>query len=204
MVNQAMPQDPGTRHGRPAGAEREPTDIRSYYDRSWAVIVGITDYGGRHDRLPNACNDAKAVARLLRDRYGFEEVYTLYDVEATRDAILAWLRDDLPNRVGERDRLIFFFAGHGATRELAQGGRRGYLIPHDAEPAKYAGYVDMQELSNACGLIPAKHIFIILDCCFSGVAAIASRAGTPSLPERIINDAYLKKITDKRAWQILT
>lgn len=200
-----MPQDQGTRHGRPASAGWEPTDIHAYYDKSWAITVGITDYGGRHGRLPNACNDAKAIALLLRHHCGFEEVYTLCDVDATRDAILTWLRDKLPSQVGPNDRLIFFFAGHGTSRELNQGGsQRGYLIPYDAEQVKYADYIDMQELSNACGLIPAKHVFIIIDCCFSAVAAVASRAGTPSPPEGTINDPYLKRITKKRAWQILT
>ena len=111
-----MTQNQETRHGRPAGAGRKPTHTRSYYDKSWAVVIGINDYGGRHNPLRNARNDAEAIVCLLRDYYSFEVIPPLYDVDATRYAIMTYLRDELPNLVRENDRLIFFFAGHGATR----------------------------------------------------------------------------------------
>ena len=172
---------------------------QAYYDQSWAVVIGINDYQGQHPSLANAKNDAQAVAQILKESYGFEHVVTMYDQEATQDAILNCLRDELPAQVGPNDRVVFFFAGHGTTRE----GRRGYLIPQDAEQSKYADYVDMAELRGACEWIKAKHIFIVLDCCFSGVAAIASRAA-PQLPPRVLTDVYLQRITEQGAWQILT
>ncbi len=190
-----------TRNLALGGAEAPTTKPgpKAYYDQSWAVVIGINDYRSQHPSLANARNDAQAVAQTLKETYGFEHVVTMYDQEATRDAILNWLRDELPAKVGPNDRVVFFFAGHGTTRE----GRRGYLIPQDAEQSKYADYVDMAELRGACEWIKAKHIFIILDCCFSGVAAIASRAA-PQLPPRVLTDVYLQRITEQSAWQILT
>jgi len=172
------------------------------YAKSWALVVGINEYQSRHNRLVNAVNDARAVARVLRDTHGFEEVHTLYDEEATRYAIMSWLRDELPACTHEHDRLIFFFAGHGITQPT-RGGKRGYLVPADAEVGKYGNYIEMRELLFACDTIPAKHIFLILDCCFSGVAAVASRADPPPTPLEV-NDSYLRRITEKHAWQILT
>jgi len=110
---------------------------------------------------------------------------------------MTWLLDELPARVDADDRVMFFFAGHGTTRESAHGEKRGYLIPHDARKDRYADYVDMRELRDACGLIPAKHVFIILDCCFAGVAAVTSR-GKPKT-RQTIDDVYLKKITERPA-----
>lgn len=99
---------------------------------------------------------------------------------------------------GSNDRLIFFFAGHGTTGR----GQLGYIIPQDADKGKYSQYIGMEDLRLVCHEIPAKHIFIILDCCFSGVAALSAKADLQS-PEQI-DDGYLTKATEHKAWQILT
>ena len=67
-----------------------------------------------------------------------------------------------------------------------RGMERGYLIPHDAKPNHSPGYVDMSEVQDACYWINAKHILIVLDCCFSGIAAVAARA-TPGPGPSIID-----------------
>jgi formylglycine-generating enzyme required for sulfatase activity len=143
------------------------------------------------------------MARTLKETYGFQHVRTFFDGEATRDTIMSWLRDELPGQVGSNDRCVFFFAGHGKTRKSGQGDVRGYLIPYGARQDRYADYVDMSELQDACRWIPAKHILIILDCCFSGVAAITARA-VPPAPPQLLNDVFVKRITERPAWQILT
>ncbi len=175
----------------------------TYYAKSWGFVIGINDYGGEHPTLANARNDAAAFAELLRTNYKFDQVFTLYDQEATGSALLEWLRDKLPAQIDKNDRLIIFFAGHGATRESGRGEKRGYLIPHDAQAGKYADYLDMTELRDACGWIRAKHILLVLDCCFSGVAAITARSAPPE-QQRTITDAYLAEITRRSAWQVLT
>lgn len=181
------------------------TSPSALYDQSWAVVIGIDDYGGQFTRLRNAENDARGIALLLKSVYNFQDdhVFILLGTEATRNVIMEWLRDKLPERVGANDRVIFFFAGHGITRESGQNLKRGYLIPYGARRGRYSDYVDMVELQDACSWIPAKHILIILDCCFSGVAAVASR-GEPTVPPREINEYYLQRITERPAWQILT
>jgi hypothetical protein len=185
----------------------------AYYDKSWALSIGINDYGGQHPRLSNAVNDARAIAGILKEGYAFEHVFTLYNQAASRDEILGWLRDKLsghagPDRqsptaqVGPNDRVVLFFAGHGTTQHSTAGNIRGYIIPQDARRGHYGDYIDMAELREACGYIPAKHVLIILDCCFSGVAAIGSKA-VPSPPPMVLTDAYLQRITRRKAWQML-
>lgn len=172
-----------------------------YYDKSWAVVVGINAYADRrHSRLANARNDASGMADLLSKR-GFENVYTLYDSQATRSAMLAWLRDDLPKRTNPNDRVLFFFAGHGVTQRGPNDRQRGYLIPYDGN--NFATYIDMEELRQCCSMIPAKHILVLLDCCFSGVAAVTVRSTLSGSGPRM-DDVYLARITQRRAWQILT
>ncbi len=199
-----MSEDATTRHVRLSETSRNATQLRThYYDKSWGLVIGINDYQEEHPTLANARNDAVAFANLLRANYQFEEVITLYDAEATCDTLMAWLRDRLPSQIGKNDRLVIFFAGHGTTRESGLGEKRGYLIPHDAKAGRYADYIDMSELRDACGWISAKHILLILDCCFSGVAAITARAA-PTAEQRVITDAYLQEITRRSAWQVLT
>ena len=80
-------------------------------DRTVALVVGIDDY--RHiPRLDGAVNDARDVADALRGIGA--EVVTLTDGAATREAILReWRR--LATSVGEGDRLVVTFAGHGSN-----------------------------------------------------------------------------------------
>ena len=61
----------------------------------------------------------------------------------------------------------------------------------------------MEELRQSCSVIRAKHILVLLDCCFSGVAAVTVRS-TLSETAPLMDDVYLARITQRRAWQVLT
>lgn len=65
----------------------------------------------------------------------------LCDEQATQQAILEWLRDNLPVKTGPNDRVVFFFAGHGVTHPRSG---RGYLVPYGARQGKYSDYVDKE------------------------------------------------------------
>jgi DNA-binding beta-propeller fold protein YncE len=175
---------------------------RPLYGASWAVVVGISAYSWPHPPLLNARRDAEAVATLLREEYRFEQVVTLYDEQATHDAILFWLRDELRLKTTADDRVLFYFAGHGTTLAPDEPSRRrGYLIPYGAGD-RTASYIRMEELRDACGDIRAKHILLILDCCFSGILTVMGRAtGVRDAPS---DTAYLRRLTARRSWQVLT
>lgn len=199
-----MSDEQATRNLRLANVELSPMGQHAYYQKSWAVVIGINDYEGRP--LKNARNDAEAFASLLKEKYGFEEVISLLDKDASRENILRYLREDLRDRVGDEDRLIIFFAGHGESQPSKGSGRIGYIIPQDARKDTLIDHIDMDELRKACDRIPAKHILIILDCCFSGVAAITTglRGKNDEKPPKKLNDLYLRKLTEKKAYQIMT
>jgi formylglycine-generating enzyme required for sulfatase activity len=201
-----MPPNNVSRQIQLKSSDISSAQLATYYDKSWALVIGINDYRGEHaphSRLANAVNDAMALANLLENTYAFDHVFCLFDTDATRDAILGWLRDSLPSQVGKNDRVVFFFAGHGTTRASSRGQQYGYLIPQDAKEGRYADYVDMDELRTACDLISAKHILVLLDCCFSGIAAVTVR-GTLSPSPQILDTAYMQRITQRKAWQVLT
>jgi peptidoglycan/xylan/chitin deacetylase (PgdA/CDA1 family)/uncharacterized caspase-like protein len=175
---------------------------RDYYHESWAVIIGINDYQN-WPKLRYCVNDANSVEQTLTNQYGFKKsnIIKLLNKDATRERIVWALGDQLadPNRVKKDDRVFVFFAGHGATRKLPSGKELGYLVPVDAEAeASQAKSISMAQLQEFCELIPAKHLYFVVDSCYSGLAL--TRSGGASAKR----GNYLEEITKRMARQILT
>lgn len=162
-----------------------------FYGKSWAVVIGINEYQSEQYNLEYAVNDAEAVA-VRFEQMGFEEVISITDQQATRENILQLLTDELPQEVGNNDRLVIFYAGHGATGQLLNPAERlngqdrvGFLVPHDAvfnfsivdntipvenyqEFLRTTNFISLDDLRNVADTIRAKHILYILDGCYSG------------------------------------
>lgn len=141
--------------------------------RNVIAVIGIDRY--RHWRaLGNAVSDANGTRSLFL-RLGFEEVTApLLDERATGQAIRTLVTDDL-SMLGDNDRLVLFYAGHGGTRVRSLGGKSiktGYLIPVDAanEPNKVATWIELEDWLRSVSTLPPKHILVILDACYSGIA----------------------------------
>jgi len=180
------------------------TDEKSskLYGDSWAVVIGINNY--QHwPKLKYAVNDARAVAESLQNNLGFDKdhIIQLYDQDATRERIVEVLGYQLADsrRVKPEDRVFIFYAGHGMTRQRANGGDLGYIIPVDAETEKFQNRaISMSAIDDFSSLIAAKHIYYIMDSCYSGLAL--TRSGMSAGQAR----NYLAQITRRRARQILT
>ena len=179
------------------------SDIKkSYYRESWAVIVGINDYQN-WPKLRYCVNDADSVEQMLITQYGFKKsnIIKLLNRDATREKIVWALGDQLADtkKVGKDDRVFVFFAGHGATRRLPSGKELGYIVPVDAEAeVSQSKSISMTQLQEFCELIPAKHLYFVIDSCYSGLAL--TRSGATSSR----NANYLEEITRRMARQILT
>lgn len=172
------------------------------YKNSWAVVIGVNKY--RYwPQLSYAVNDAQGVADMLQRRYGFaqEQIITLFDDQATRENIVDILTNTLadPKKVKPDDRVFVFYAGHGMTRTLPSGRNLGYIIPVDAELDNFSSNsISMTHLQDFSDMIPAKHVYFVMDSCYSGIAL--TRGGG-----RSASDAkYLSEISNRRARQILT
>ena len=64
-----------------------------------------------------------------------------------------------------------FFAGHGTTRKLPSGKALGYLVPVDADLENYQSQaISMTNFQDASDAIPARHLFLVTDACYSGLA----------------------------------
>lgn len=128
--------------------------------------------------LDNAVNDVVRVRGTLEKDFGFvsPDEWVLTNEEASGMAIRA-LVDQLRQELQPTDNLVFFFAGHGAEVVDVVGGqevgRTGYIVPADVSaPVSRAPsqYVEIEDLLEALARLPARHVLVILDSCYSGMA----------------------------------
>lgn len=179
------------------------------YRKMHAVIIGIDKYQNLplDKQLSYAVNDAKGVEKVLRDKYRFDNdnIYTLYNEKATKFEILKILVGEL-SKIDEEDAVFIFFAGHGTTLEVGKNEKRklDYIIPYDGTFKQDEMYrnISLSELKNDVGdVIPAKHLFYVLDSCYSGALLANTRSGGIN-PEH--EYAYLKESTSKPIRQAFT
>jgi hypothetical protein len=141
-------------------------DYAPHYGKSWALVIGI-DAFQTAPPLSTARHGAESVADLLTTRYKFDRVTTLYDEDATQQAILD-AYSDLRYQMEPDDRFVVYMAGHGVgvTGTLRA---EGWLLAHDSDPARHHRMVRMRELVDP-NYTRAKHSLVVLDTCHSGYA----------------------------------
>lgn len=139
-----------------------PAPKKGSLGRFFALVIGNGQY--QHlSRVATAENDAKAMATLLRDSYGFEVTLLL---NAKNAQILSTLYT-LSQNLAENDNLVVFYTGHG-KRDLRN--RRGWWLPVDAVADNDArtNWLPNQEVSDRLALIPARHILVMADASYVG------------------------------------
>jgi uncharacterized caspase-like protein/Flp pilus assembly protein TadD len=203
-------QEDETRHTRPTGTSRQSGKYRPDYESSWAVVIGIDNY--QHARkLSYAVKDAVGMGEILVSRLGFtrdrvlaildpaperqETPYTLVSSDATKAAIEELLYTHLPGKAGNDDRVLIFYAGHGESRKLPNDEERGYLVPANGKPGQWHTCIDLDGVIEAGEFFKAKHIFYLLDSCYSGLATVRSTVK----PTR-----YEADMLTRKARQVLT
>jgi Caspase domain len=166
------------------------------YAKNYAVVIGINQYR-KWPPLEAALNDAQGMQRFL-EKQGYK-IIALLDQEATRNNILKVLGYELPSMVESEDSVLVYFAGHGYTESLRDGGQEGYIVPVDAGTSDcFLSAISMRQLKSITQRIKAKHILFIMDSCYSGLG-FARSAGIS-----VTESQYIKKISSLRAVQMIT
>lgn len=151
-----------------------------------ALLVGI----GRYDtaktgwNVIHGDNDVELLSAMFRD-YGFDDVVTLTNGEATKDAIVSELTA-LADRCHSGDRVYFHFSGHGQPirdDNRDEGMHKKYdesIIPYDAcrdtrrLNGTYRGQYHLID-DELCPLLdavkrrltPDGELFVAVDACYS-------------------------------------
>ena len=133
--------------------------------RNFMLVIGVNDYTD-WPKLNNAKSDAEAFKQVLNERYGFDPANTmeLYDQQVTVKNILDRL-SEIRDRVGADDNLVIYFSGHGFYDKAID---EGYWIPYNARKGEVTDYLPNSTLVKYIKAMNCKHIFLVVDACFSG------------------------------------
>lgn len=173
------------------------------YRRLHAIGIGVSRYADTQYDLDYARTDTEFVIDVLRDEFGFEHASTLFDTDATRAGILGLFENALQT-VDEDDGVVVFYAGHGVTTRDALGVDRGFLIPHDGTPANPLRNLSVTYLRDELlPMIPAKHVFLIIDACYGGLALRDVQAAPrPAAPDATLMNQLTRR--DRVIRQVLS
>ena len=156
-----------------------------------ALVIGIAEYKYL-PRLETAVFDAMAVARVLKEDYGFK-VTTLIDPDHI--TIIDSL-DEYRETLGPDDNLLIYYAGHGWLDEDAD---RGYWLPVDAKPNRRSRWVSNATITDTLKALNAKHVMLVADSCYSGTLVRGV-----DMEERKREGDYWKKMASKWARVAIT
>jgi hypothetical protein len=164
-------QERGVNLGTPAAS--------SYH----ALVIGNNVYQ-QLPKLQTAEVDAKEVEQLLRENYGFRTKLLL---NATRQQIVSALAS-YRRYLAAEDNLVVYYAGHGIND--AEAGR-AYWLPIDATRDDNSNWISADDITAATKTIPAKHVLIISDSCYSGSL---TRGIGEMLPRPSEREQFLRKM----------
>lgn len=168
---------------------------KSEYQEKFAFIIGINNYKNTNS-LEYAENDAKSIKDILINEYDYkqENITLLLGKDATKENILNYYSKYI-NKTCHNDSLIFYYAGHGETYMGIQGNE-GFLVPYDGTQENWNTLIGWKEIIEKGNLIKAKHIFYVIDACYSGLVLSRGPAFASS--------RFLTDILSRPARQVLT
>ena len=150
------------------------------FSKSHALIVGISDFDAYSD-LPTA-NDPVRMRAYLIEEAGFDVVITLTGQNVTKARIAELMVDDFPDSVGPDDRFLFYWSGHGVTRQRGDAAF-GFLPLANSRPDRNSSMIAMADLARWDQFLQAKQVLYLLDSCFSGLAGVAPQSDLRRLNE---------------------
>ena len=139
--------------------------------KSYALVIGISAYSNGIAPLQYTKNDPIRMRDFLLDEEGFDYVHVLTEEKATFRRIRQLMEDELPALIGENDRFLFYWSGHGIDFKDGTGRARGYLPLATSGPRQRSSMVSMAQLDAWDDFINVRHALYLLDACASGLAS---------------------------------
>jgi formylglycine-generating enzyme required for sulfatase activity len=158
-----------------------------------ALVIGINDY--KDSKIPDlktAVNDARSVADLLKTIYGFTDLTLLVNSQADGSSIQKALRR-LATKSKKDDSVLIYYAGHGDLDKITKDG---WWIPYNAKASDPFTYIGNTVIQNIVKAIPARHVLVVSDSCFSGTLFGDAR----NLPSVIDDKYYATLFKEKSRW----
>lgn len=140
----------------------------------WALLVGISTYQNSNNiaSLKFPASDAAAIGDALKDptlgAVPADHILLLTNEQATAANIKGAVDTFFRPNVKPGDTIIVFLAGHGIAKGVGAAAK-GYLLPYDVRglttAALDASAVNLRDLSNALGALPASQFIAFVDAC---------------------------------------
>ncbi len=166
------------------------------FGRYHALVIGNETYT-YWDVLETPENDARTVAKLLEEKYGFKVELLL---DATRNDLLKAF-NIYRAKLSEKDNLLVYYAGHG---HLDEKNRRGYWVPIDGELSSDIAWIPAFRVTDILSAADAKHVLVVADSCYSGILTRSSVARLEAGASAAARQHFLKVVAQKRARLVLT
>jgi len=132
--------------------------------QDYALFFAVDKYAKMKPDLNNPVQNARDLARVLDDDYGFQsevvENPTLVIIEKKLEEYKRKFRESHSDQKGQ---LLLFFSGHGLQR-----GRNGYFVPADGDPdIIHRTGVEYDWLRDKIDDFACQHILVTIDACHS-------------------------------------
>lgn len=174
------------------------------FENSYALVVGVDDYASLGlPRLSNAESDAAAVARYFGAQH-YQVTQLIGPQAATKKNVAEAVRA-IAGKVTDRDRFVFFFAGHGKAKRT-EGVDVAYLVlPGGRDRNDAASLIstgDIVDYSRA--LDKARHQLFIFDSCYAGLMGQFQTRAAGDRPQFDSETFLVKDLSERRVRQYLS
>ncbi|WP_027665437.1 trypsin-like serine protease [Rhizobium leguminosarum] len=154
-----------------------------------ALLIGIDDYEMREAKLTGSATDVKAMQLFLAKTLAYrpEQIHTLTNRKATREAILAEIDDWLVRQSTPGSRVFLYFSGQGSEEMGAEATTSPTLVAADAKLVREAGKVTVTnqiretEIAARLNSLKDRRVTLLIDACHVGPgsrSAVAAPSGT--------------------------
>ena len=169
--------------------------------KDYALLFATESYI-HWNSLRNPLFDATAIQQDLKNIYGFQVELVL---NPNRAGILEALLKYAKKQYTDEDQLLIFFAGHGHFNEVF---KEGYLVAQDTKLPKddrtMGSYISHSEFRNIVDRMSCKHIFLVMDTCYSGTfdQRIAMRGEVEDVFKSLSSTDIKRKLTYTTRWYL--
>ncbi|MGO8072745.1 trypsin-like serine protease [Rhizobium leguminosarum] len=154
-----------------------------------ALLIGIDDYEMREAKLTGSATDVKAMQLFLAKTLAYrpEQIHTLTNRKATREAILAEIDDWLVRQSTPGSRVFLYFSGQGSEEMGAEETTSPTLVAADAKLVREGGKVTVTnqiretEIAARLNSLKDRRVTLLIDACHVGPgsrSAVAAPSGT--------------------------
>jgi tetratricopeptide (TPR) repeat protein len=179
----------------PSAQQNDGTKPQQGLGKSYALFIATDKYNDMGwSQLNNPIADAKTVQAELSEHYGFE---TELLANPTRTQIIDKLRQYAQREYEPNDQLFIFVAGHGYYEDTY---KEGFIVPTDGNRSldPHDSYLPHSRIRNLINSSKCKHVFLVIDACFSGtIDPVIARRGAPKAENVSSSELIARKMRFK-------